>query len=46
LPETFDEDVVPETPFAVHVDFDVPCFEYGRECFAGKLAALIGVEYL
>ena len=45
-PEPFNEDVVPEAPFAVHADSDVPGFEYGRECFAGKLAALVGVEYL
>jgi hypothetical protein len=44
-PEPLDEDVVPETPFAVHADSDVPGFEYGRKCFAGKLAALVGVEY-
>ena len=35
-PEPFDEDVISETPFAVHADFDVPGFEHGRECFTGK----------
>ena len=45
-PEPFDEDVVPETSFAVHADFDVPSLEHGRECFTCKLAALVGVENL
>src|ERR1035437_4646470 len=43
-PESLDNDVIPETPFAIHADFDVPGFEYGCECFAGKLAPLVGIE--
>ena len=43
-PESLYEDVIPETPFAVHADSDVPGFDYGRECFTGKLASLVGVE--
>ncbi len=30
-PEPFDEDVIPETPFTVHADFNAPGFEHGRE---------------
>lgn len=43
-PESLYDDVIPETPFAVHADFDVPGLEYGCECFAGKLAPLVSVE--
>jgi len=45
-PEPFDEDVVFEPPLAVHADLDVPSLEDGGKCFAGKLAPLVGVEYL
>ena len=45
-PESFDEDVVFKAPLAVQADFDIPCFEDRGESFTGKLAPLVGVEYL
>ena len=45
-PESFDENVVLEAPLAVHADPDVPGLEDRGELLAGKLAALVGVEYL
>ena len=45
-PESFDKDIVLEAPLAVHADPDVPGLEDGGESFAGKLASLVGVEYL
>ncbi len=45
-PESFDEDIILEASLAVHADPDVPGFQDGGEGFAGKLASLIGVEYL
>jgi len=45
-PESFDEYVIFEAPLAVHADPDIPGFEDGGEGFAGKLAPLVGVEYL
>lgn len=44
--ESFDEDIVLETPFAIHADPDIPGFEDGGECFAGELASMVGVEEL
>ena len=37
-PEPFYKDVIPETPFAVHADPDVPGLENGGEFLTGKLA--------
>jgi hypothetical protein len=45
-PESLDEDVVLESPLAVHADPDVPGLENGDELFAGKLSPLVGVEDL
>ena len=45
-PESLDEDVVLEAPFAVHADPDVPGFENRGKSFAGELAPLVGVENL
>jgi len=45
-PESFDKDVVLESPLAVHADPYVPGLEDGGESFAGKLASLVGVEDL
>src|SRR5208337_2497414 len=45
-PESFDENVVLEAPLAVHADPDVPGLEDRGELLTGKLATLVGVEYL
>ena len=46
LPESFDEHVVPPTPFSVHADLDAVVRQEPRELLAGELAPLIGVEDL
>ena len=45
-PESFDKDVVPEASLAIHADFYADGFEHGGKGLTGKLAPLIGIEYL
>ncbi len=45
-PEALDKDVVFEPALAVHADLNVPSFQDGGKGLAGKLAALVGIEYL
>ena len=46
FPEPFDEHVVHPAALAVHADFDIVLFENVREIIRGKLAPLVGIEYL
>src|ERR1039458_7709183 len=44
-PQTFAKDVVKATSFAIHADPNALAFERRNKGFAGKLDALIRVEY-
>src|SRR5260370_13657021 len=45
-PQSFDEHIVPPSPFAVHANGDVVLGEHAGEGRAGKLRALLGVEHV
>lgn len=46
LPETFNEDVVPPAPLAIHADLNAVLLKQADEGGTGKLAALVGVHDL